>query len=86
MSSLAISAAVAVTAFLIYVAAEAMGIVPSKNHFPVDGKTILLTGGSQGLGRGLGRLFAERGGNVILVARDKEKLRNATEYIKVPGS
>ncbi|KAF2496363.1 putative 3-ketosphinganine reductase [Lophium mytilinum] len=58
-----------------------MGFLSWKNQFPVDGKTVLLTGGSQGMGRGLGKLLAHKGANVIIVARDIKKLQAAVEYI-----
>lgn len=43
----------------------------------LDGKTALITGGSEGLGRAMGRKFAESGANVVLVARDPGKLEDA---------
>ena len=38
------------------------------------GRRMLVTGASQGIGEGLARAFAEEGCNLILVARDAEKL------------
>jgi 3-dehydrosphinganine reductase len=35
------------------------------------------------MGRGLGKLLAQKGANVIIVARDVEKLQTAVEYISV---
>jgi 3-dehydrosphinganine reductase len=46
-------------------------------------QTILITGGSQGLGRGLAKLCAQKGANVIIVARNVDKLKAALEYISV---
>ena len=46
-------------------------------------QTVLLTGGSTGMGRGLGKLLAQRGANVIIVARNIKKLQAALEYISV---
>ncbi|KAF2431081.1 NAD(P)-binding protein [Tothia fuscella] len=54
----------------------------SKNKFVVEGRTVLLTGGSQGMGRGLAKLFAQKGANVVIVARDVKKLEAAVEYIQ----
>lgn len=38
-------------------------------------KTALITGASSGLGRELARIHAERGGNLVIVARREEKLQ-----------
>ncbi|KAI7115506.1 hypothetical protein KC352_g34325, partial [Hortaea werneckii] len=54
-----------------------MGLFSRKNHFDVDGRTILLTGGSQGMGRGLAKLLAEKGANIVIVARNQQKLDEA---------
>lgn len=37
-------------------------------------KTVIITGGSQGVGAATARLFAEAGANLMLVARDKKNL------------
>ena len=47
----------------------------------LDGRTALITGGSEGLGRAMGRKFAESGANVVLVARDPGKLSDAQREI-----
>jgi 3-dehydrosphinganine reductase len=43
-------------------------------------QTVLLTGGSYGMGKEIARLLSERGANLILVARDTTKLQSALEY------
>ncbi|KAI1103379.1 NAD(P)-binding protein [Jackrogersella minutella] len=58
-----------------------MGSFLSKNEFPVDGRTVLITGGSAGLGLGAARQLAEKGANVIIVARDVEKLQEGITHI-----
>ncbi|KXL47431.1 MAG: hypothetical protein FE78DRAFT_182763 [Acidomyces sp. 'richmondensis'] len=58
-----------------------MGLFSKKNHFEVEGRTVVLTGGSQGMGRGLGRILAQKGANVVIVARDQRKLDEAMKYI-----
>ena len=47
----------------------------------LDGKTALITGGSDGLGLAMGLKFAESGGNVILLARNKDRLEKAADLI-----
>ncbi|MCG8686841.1 MAG: SDR family NAD(P)-dependent oxidoreductase, partial [Desulfobacterales bacterium] len=38
------------------------------------GRTALITGGSDGIGFGIASAFASEGANVVMVARDREKL------------
>ncbi|KAK7751647.1 3-dehydrosphinganine reductase [Diatrype stigma] len=59
-----------------------MGVFPSKNQMPVDGKTILLTGASEGMGRSAARQLAEKGANVIIVSRNVGRLEEALVEIK----
>jgi len=47
-----------------------------------DGKTIVITGGSSGLGKALAERVAKRGGNLALIARDQKKLLSAQEELK----
>ena len=35
------------------------------------------------MGRGLGKLLAQKGANIVIVARDQQKLAAALEYISV---
>ncbi|RMZ77643.1 hypothetical protein DV738_g4296, partial [Chaetothyriales sp. CBS 135597] len=53
-----------------------------KNHFPVNGRTILITGASQGLGLSAARQLASKGANVAIVARDITKLESAIDQIE----
>lgn len=46
-------------------------------------QTVLITGGSQGLGESTARLLAQKGANVIIVARDVNKLQLALSNISV---
>ena len=56
-------------------------------HFQEEAKrlaqTVVITGGSQGMGKAVGRLLAEKGANVIIVSRNAEKLQDALRYIRV---
>ncbi|KAI1154979.1 hypothetical protein F4825DRAFT_460109 [Nemania diffusa] len=60
----------------------AMGAIWSKNQLPVEGKTILITGASEGMGRSVARQLAEKGANVILVSRSAGKLEEAVAEAK----
>lgn len=45
------------------------------------GKTILITGASQGIGEAVARYYSSLGANVVLVARQKEKLMKIKEEL-----
>ena len=49
------------------------------------GKTVLITGGSRGLGLALARQFCKEGARVVLVARDADELRRAEEDLRARG-
>ena len=43
----------------------------------LDGKTAVITGGGSGIGKAIAKRFAEQGANVILAARDLDRLEAA---------
>jgi len=47
----------------------------------LDGKSALITGGSDGLGRAMARRFAESGASVAILARDPGRLEEARQEI-----
>jgi short-subunit dehydrogenase len=47
-----------------------------------NNKTVIITGGSEGVGAATARLFAEAGANLILVARSKKKLDVIAEELR----
>lgn len=51
----------------------------------IAGKTVLVTGGSRGLGAELGLEFARRGARVVLVGRDPDTLEAAVNRIRAVG-
>jgi short-subunit dehydrogenase len=51
----------------------------------VEGKTVLITGGSSGIGAAVAAKIAEAGGEVVLVARTKEKLDEVADDIRADG-
>ncbi|KAF2994329.1 3-dehydrosphinganine reductase [Neopestalotiopsis sp. 37M] len=53
-----------------------------QNHMPVEGRTILLTGASEGAGLSAARIFSRKGANLVLVSRDMVKLEAALESIE----
>ncbi|KAH6658214.1 short-chain dehydrogenase [Truncatella angustata] len=64
------------------VTAVTMGLFNSKNQMPVDGKTILLTGASEGMGRSAACQLAAKGANLILVSRTAAKLEESLAEAK----
>ena len=53
---------------------------------PVSGRSVIVTGGSKGIGRGIARVFASAGANVLIVGRGAEALDAAVEEMaSLPG-
>ncbi len=50
--------------------------------FSLHGKTALITGASQGIGRAMARTFATQGARVVLAARSLDKLESLAEEIR----
>jgi NAD(P)-dependent dehydrogenase (short-subunit alcohol dehydrogenase family) len=55
------------------------------DRFRLDGKRLLITGGSRGLGREMALAIAEAGADVVLVARDAQSLEATAEEIRRLG-
>jgi NAD(P)-dependent dehydrogenase (short-subunit alcohol dehydrogenase family) len=51
----------------------------------VEGRSVLITGGSRGLGAALGEELARRGARVVLVARGEAALQDAARRIRAAG-
>lgn len=52
------------------------------NPFSLEGKTILVTGASSGIGRGIALACSRIGGNIILVGRNKERLQETYDQLE----
>lgn len=66
----------------VVLAVLAMGIFSTNDKFEVEGRTVIVTGGSQGLGLAFAKQLALKGANVVIVARNVSKLRAALTEIK----
>ncbi|KAF8248077.1 NAD(P)-binding protein [Wilcoxina mikolae CBS 423.85] len=53
-----------------------------KNQMPVAGRLVVVTGGSQGMGKSVAILLAKRGASIVIVARNQERLDTALEEIR----
>lgn len=58
---------------------------PSRLRSSVQGKTVLITGASYGIGEATALLLAQVGAEVILLARSTDKLNQLVEEIKKQG-
>ncbi|KAF7547160.1 hypothetical protein G7046_g9087 [Stylonectria norvegica] len=70
-----------VFALAAYLSIFTMGIF-GGNKLPVEGKTVLITGASEGMGLSVAKKLAAKGANVLIVARSVGKLEAAVQEIK----
>jgi len=54
-----------------------------RNQMPVAGRVVVVTGGSQGMGKCVAILLARMGAHIAIVARNQQKLDDALTEIKV---
>ena len=55
------------------------------DRFSVQGRIVLITGASRGLGRAMAQAFADAGAIVVLAARDVQRLARVAEEIRAGG-
>lgn len=55
------------------------------NKYELRGKTVLLTGGSRGLGLALARELTREGANLVICARDESELDRAQTELRLKG-
>jgi 3-oxoacyl-[acyl-carrier protein] reductase len=52
---------------------------------PITGRSVLVTGGSKGIGKGIARVFARAGARVMIAARGEEAARATVEEFRGEG-
>ena len=70
------------TLFVLLAAFMALAVFSTNDKFLVEGRTVVVTGGSQGLGLAFAKRLAAKGANVVIIARNVPKLRTALSEIK----
>ncbi len=53
-----------------------------EDIFSLKGKTAIVTGGNRGIGEGIAQGFASKGCNIVIAARNKEKIKKTSQEIK----
>jgi len=53
---------------------------------PIAGRSVVVTGGTKGIGKGIARVFARQGANVLLTGRDEVAARAACDELNELGS
>src|SRR4051794_28307303 len=67
-------------------AGVAMSTVARRRSYSFRDKTVIITGGSRGLGLVLAREFAEEGARLALLARDADELKRAESELTAQGA
>jgi 3-oxoacyl-[acyl-carrier protein] reductase len=52
----------------------------------LKGRSVIVTGGSKGIGKGIARVFAREGANVLIAARDEAVLQDAVAELSSEGT
>lgn len=68
------------------VAAAAFYSAQQRRRMNFAGATVLISGGSRGLGLELARAFADEGANLVLLARDQNALMRTAEELRARGA
>ncbi|HLN05237.1 MAG TPA: 3-oxoacyl-ACP reductase FabG [Acidimicrobiales bacterium] len=52
---------------------------------PLDGRSVVVTGGTRGIGKGIARVFTRAGTRVLIVGRDEQAARHVVEELSADG-
>src|SRR5690606_8998482 len=64
----------------------AAAVLSTRRRYEFRDKTVLITGGSRGLGLVLARQFAREGARLVLLARDEDELARAKDELCALGA
>ncbi|CAI7644176.1 unnamed protein product [Penicillium palitans] len=70
---------------ILYTIAKMFGF-GSQNEFNVEGQTVVITGGSDGMGKAVALELSAKGANVVVVARTVSKLVTAVDEMKAKAA
>ena len=51
----------------------------------IEGRSVIVTGASKGIGKGIARVFASKGARVLIAARDLAQAEAAAAEIRTAG-
>src|SRR5262249_26170188 len=74
--------ALGVAGAMVGIALGVRTFVRARRYLSLNGRTVLITGGSRGLGLALARLAADDGANVAICARDEAELDRARQEVQ----
>ena len=66
-------------------AAAKVAVAPAGPTFTQAGRTVIVTGSSKGIGKGIAKVFAEAGANVLLTSRHYDEAEAAANEIIAAG-
>lgn len=58
----------------------------SNTNDPINGKIVIITGASSGLGESTARHLADRGAKLVLAARREDRLKSLAEELEAKGT
>ena len=56
-----------------------------SNNFDLTGKVAIVTGSTKGIGKAIAIAMAEQGAKVVVSSRDKDRVKETTDFIKDKG-
>lgn len=80
------SVGVATIALTVAAGLIALLLFPTRKRFTFSGRSVLITGGSRGLGLVMARQLAAKGADLAIMARDQEEVERAADDLRSRGA